>query len=199
LDGVLLFFSFTSRKDRPVTPTAYRFVAALKVERKITQAAIFEQEGNKQFRSYLNLLIRPRGRGWEHFEPCLPRAKWHTDWLWRICKRNGLKKDALDEAGDQHRAGDPLTVNGKVVLSENYVIFSRSASIMAENPPLVATYRGGNGPEIWETDDRSAAIKGATFGNSNRALRTGNPSQPHRHFRWSVDNDSWVNSLRNAL
>lgn len=196
----MIFFSFTPTEDPSVPPIAYRFVAAFKVERKITQAAIFQDDDNKLFRSYLNLLVRPKDRGWEHFEPCLPPRKWHSDWLWRTCKTHAFSKDELEEAGKQHKAGNPLTAKGNVVsFEENYVIFSESELIVARNPPLVATYLGGNVREIWKRDERSDAIRRATLGNSNRGLRTTNIWQPHRHFHWWAGDDSWVNSLRKTL
>ena len=81
---------FSSEKNGMIT--RYRFVAALCVENKLRHTSIFEPHVNQVYRSYLNLLIRPNGAGWEHFEPALHPKKptfkggWHDDWLWKICE-----------------------------------------------------------------------------------------------------------------
>jgi hypothetical protein len=176
----------------------YKLVAALCVESKISHPEIFAGSADCLYRAYLNLLIRPRGSGWEHYEPSL--AAWHGDWLWRISLPSGLRKRDFVEAGRLHAPGDPLTIQGRPLpVAENYVIFSRSSAILVPNPPLVAIHEGGYGSEAWQTDAQSKRIRELLFGSSLRGLRTGNRQQPHRHFRRCLDDLAWPTLLREVL
>jgi hypothetical protein len=199
-DDWMIFFA----AERDGSPTTrYRFAAACRVERKISQQEIFACQVESVFRSYLNLLIRPLDRGWEHFEPCLRKPKWHKDWLWRICKRNdkSFSKEEIVVAGIEHQDGNPLTVrNSPAPITDNYVIFSKSQSIIARDPPHVATHDKGQSGETWRTDVRSKRIRALIFGIGERqCLRTSNPQQPHRHFHRPLCDATWAEQLFSAI
>jgi hypothetical protein len=198
----MVFFS-ARRACEGSDVTQYRFVAALCVETKLSQAALFGPDRHHPYCEYLNLLIRPKEHGWEHFEPTL--TAWHNDWLWRISdksalQRQGLKKEDLVEAGRRHVSGEPLTVGGKPVpVGNNYIVFAKSPTLVADEPPLVASHRTGMSREIWEMNARASLIHDLVFGSSSRGLRTGNPSQPHRHFRRALQDTAFQQRLRDAL
>lgn len=191
---------FSAQRDETTKCTAYRFVAALEVERKISHEAIFEDEEPLVHR-YLNLLARRRDGGWEHYEPAVAEKEWHRDWLWRLGpapetgKANRwLKEDAVAK-GKAHRPGDYLT-EAKV---KSYVVFSQDQSLVMPEPPLVAMHRPGDGQETWEDSSLSNAIKSMVFGDDPpRRLRTTNRQQPHRHRRRAVD-AGWLDDLRDHL
>jgi hypothetical protein len=189
----IVFFSL--QQDKGVGTTAYRLAAALCVEEKITHTEIFGGTVSGRYSNYLNLLIRPSGRGWERFEPGLHPRYWHDDWLWRICRDRGLHKDDVIAASERHRAGQPLPLPA----ARNYVVFSKSSAIIARNPPLIATHRKGLAAETWEPDAGSQAIRAAVFGESPRALRITNPQRAHRHFRRCLNDPAWPRVLRDAL
>ena len=192
---------FSAQKDEPpTTTTRYRFVAALRVEARITHTNIFEGGSARLYRDYLNLLIRPSGDGWEHFEPGLHPSQWHDDWMWRLCARRGLRKADVATSGRRHQPGDLLTLGTRPLpIADSYVIFSTSTSVIVPDPPLVAAHRRGDAAERWQADDRSNMIRELVFGASPRGLRTGNPQQPHRHFRRTLVDQGWPESLRRAL
>jgi hypothetical protein len=93
-DWMVFFSSELDRQNQTIK--CYRFVGALCVENKLRHTSLFEPHVNQSYRSYLNLLIRPKGSGWEHFEPALSPSKrtsesgWHDDWSWRMCERHVL-------------------------------------------------------------------------------------------------------------
>src|SRR5205823_9310754 len=119
----IAFFS-AERDGQEMAVTRYSFVAALCVERKIAHTAIFDAPEHCRYREYLNLLIRPKGSGWEHFEPGLHPSDWHGDWLWRISERRGLRKKDMVAAGERHAPGTALSVRGRSVpVAESYVVF----------------------------------------------------------------------------
>ncbi len=196
----MVFLSSEPDRQEP-TIKRYRFVAALRVEAKLRHTSLFDTA----YRSYLNLLIRPNGAGWEHFEPALHPSKqpsrWHDDWLWRICcQRRTARKDEVVVAGRQHVPGEPLIVARRSLpVAENYIIFSKTSSILVREPPLVATYRRGDSREKWETDPRATKIRELVFGDSDRGLRTSNQRQPHRHFRRRHQDANWPDSLSQVL
>ncbi len=202
--GEWMVFFAAEKEDRYSALTRYRFSAALRVERKISHEAIFTHPSEFLFRGYLNLLIRRRGRdGWEHFEPCLRKRDWHTDWLWRISDpiRKRFHKRDFVAAGDRHHRGDSLSVNGRPApIADSYVIFSMKDSIVAHDPPHVATHKKGNPRETWKPDRRSQLIRELVFGDHpRRCLRTSNRQQPHRHVQRHFDDSTWAKKLRKAI
>ena len=172
---------FSAARELRSGLTRYRFVAALLVEEKISQLEIFEQERLRPYREYLNLLIRPSGSGWEHFEPGM--AWFHGDWLWRIAETKGLRKPAVEAAAIQHQTGATLPVP----IAKNYVIFSKASSMIASDPPEVAAHERGQATERWHSDARSTELRKVVFGASPRGLRTRNRQQPHRHQQRTID------------
>jgi hypothetical protein len=190
---------FAAEKDiQDSAVTHYRFVAALCVEEKLSHMALFSPSTNIPYRDYLNLLIRPNGSGWEHYEPLFDekdRRNYHKDWLWRVSRTHRLLKRDVVNAGEQHVPGQPLPLP----LSESYVVFSESRKIIAAHPPIVATHKKPEPHETWENDDRIQRIRRLVFKNSCRMLRTSNQQQPHRHFWRQLDDSDWPMSLEKAL
>jgi hypothetical protein len=182
-DGIVFFSAQKDSQD--IKATQYRFVAALRVADKMQHTALSE---HPNFSRYLNLLIRPCGAGWEHYEPV---AK-HDDWLWRVTCRSlvrslGFRKKEKhwEAAGKTHTPGNPLTIDEHLFpVASNYVVFSTSSAVLAHDPPLVARHREGETHEIWESDSTSEAIRGLVFRNSCRCLRTSNLYQPHRRIHY---------------
>ena len=175
---VMVFFS----AEQKLATVDYRLVAVLCVDRKISQTSLFPPPAHQPFVDYLNLLVRPNRSGWEHFEPVSASANWHRDWLWQICDRSacargGHSKASVVAAGIAHAPGAPLPFP----VGLNYVVFCPANSIVFPNPPLVATHSTGSMAETWCSG--SLPIRQVIFGSSTRGLRTGNPYQPHRHFR----------------
>src|SRR5206468_2904347 len=70
------FFSAEHSREAPST-TRYRFVGALLVESKLPHTSL--SAPGSPFAGNLNLLIRPRDGGWEHYEPGLRASQWHKD------------------------------------------------------------------------------------------------------------------------
>ncbi len=194
-DGIVFFAAQKNSKDNRTTD--YRFVAALRVNDKIRHTEVSQ---HPIFKHYLNLMIRPRGAGWEHYEPAANPV--HRDWLWRItCKSSTSSCDLppkvqihTDEAGNKekvrcweaagkaHEPGSPLMIGKQPVpVAANYVIFSTTSVVLADDPPRVARYREG-GHEAWQTDPTSQKIRDLVLRNG-RYLRTSNYQQPHRHIR----------------
>jgi hypothetical protein len=173
--------------------TLYRFVAALCVLDKHPQTDIFDGRLDLRYQQYLNLLVRPCGAGWEHYEPV--SSAWHRDWLWRICRQPGLRKSQADRAGDVHTAGEPLPF----AASSNYAVFSDIAALIVPDPPLVATWNGDTARETWCADARSRNIRQILFKGADRCLRTNNGPQPHRHFVRALEEDDWLERLRSVF
>jgi hypothetical protein len=186
-DWMVFFSAEKDTQDSAVT--RYRFVAALCVEEKLSHMALFSPSINMPYRDYLNLLIRPNGTGWEHYEPLFGERdrNYHKDWLWRVSRTRRLRKSDVDSAGRQHFPGQALPLP----LSESYVVFSESRKIIASHPLLVATHKKPEPHEIWKNDECIQQIKRLVFKDSSRMLRTSNRQQPHRHFRRDFDNSDW--------
>lgn len=180
----------------------YRFVGALTVDKLLNAEEVFSESSS--FKEYLNLLVCPKGEGWEHYEPVSAPEKWHSDWLWRICERRGYKKDAFKQAGASHQPGDPLLVQDEpVALARNYVVFSTDPreTLVVEDPPLVAIRRKGQRLEEWLETPVAKAVRSLTLGYAKRShLRTRNRQNPHNHT-WAyvpMDRGDWIQELRLA-
>ena len=175
-DGIVFF---AAQNDSQNETTRYSFVAALRVPDKMLHTAL---STHPVFGQYLNLLIRPCGSGWEHYEPVAEQN--HPDWLWRITCRSlvrsqgRLKKHYVVDTGKAHLPGKPLAFP----VAANYVVFSTSSAVLADNPPVVATFSNGEAPESWKRDSTSDAIRKLVLRDSCRYLRTSNRHQPHRHI-----------------
>jgi hypothetical protein len=184
-DGIVFFAREKDPKD--IKTCYYRFVAALRVDEKMKHTAL---STHPLFHKYLNLVIRPCGSGWDHYEPVAN----HPDWLWKVTCVSLARSQCLpkktgrgqrwEAAGKTHRPGSPLTIDGRVVpVGTNYVIFSRSSAILADDPPRVARYLKGDLHEAWETDAISQKIRNLVLRDGCRYLRTSNLQQAHRHIR----------------
>jgi hypothetical protein len=185
----IVFFSL--QQDDSTRTTVYRFAAALCVEEKVAHTELF----GGPFAKYLNLLIRPSGAGWERHEPGLHYRRWHDDWLWRICRAQGLDKSAVTAASEGHRPGLPLPIPA----ARNYVIFSKDSAVVACSPRVVAVHHRGEAAETWLDEPGPQAVRSAVFGDSPRALRIANPQRAHRHFRRHLEDPTWPAALRGAL
>jgi hypothetical protein len=196
-DGIVFF---AEQKDSQDTKTThYRFVAALRVADKMQHT---ELSKHPLFSQYLNLVVRPRGVGWEHHEPLWKAG--HRDWLWKVtCKslvtsaclpqketkhRNAADKKMIrtekhwEATSKAHTPGTPLTIDGHAVpIAANYVVFSRSSAVLAHDPPFVANHHKGEKHESWEDDPTSAEIRKLVLRTGCHYLRKPN-SLPHRHI-----------------
>jgi len=182
-DDLVLFFASSYDAARRIS--IYRLSAGLTVELTITQDQVFGASASP-FAQYLNLLVRPKARGWEHFEPGLPLNEWHDDWLWRVCDHKGSRKHEFVLAGKNHKAGEPLRVAGlRRSFARNYVVFSAdpSRSAIFQSPPIVAELEPGSHFEKWRDTPAARQIHSLSFGTGTRKnLRTRNRQQPHRHI-----------------
>jgi hypothetical protein len=198
-DGDWMIFFSAERPSTESAITRYRFVAALAVDQKVSQTHLFDSPPMRPYRRYLNLLIRRKASGWEHYEPGLDSpSKGHPDWLWRLSDGKLFRKAELVAAGASHRPGDSLSVRGIIPVASNYVIFANSG-IVAVRPPLVAGHSRGDRTQTWNRDRCSEQIRDIVFEGSTRSLRTTNPYQPHRHFRRAITDMCWLDQLKNAL
>ena len=206
--GDVVAFVAADRRRHP-DEIDYKFCAALTVERLISYADIFGPH-DAGFQEYLNLVARPSGTGWEHFEPALPPQKWHADWQWRITEHHGHSKHLVEKAGRSHEPEKPLNVEGHAVrLAQNYVVFvnGESTRMVLAEPVTIAHWRRGDKFETWDQNERSLAIQGLTLGILNagrvapRMLRTGSSRNVHRHIRRALERPlaRWFDELRNTI
>lgn len=190
---------FSARRLFDLSAVHYHFVAALQVEKLLSHASLFKT--TSVLSSYLNLVMRPSGTGWEHHEPGLHPRDWHDDWMWRICRRSGLRKKDVVEASRAHQDGAPLRMGATPLpLADNYIVFGQESAIRPTRPILVAEFRQGDLTERWIENPTAIKIRALVFGESPRALRITNPQQPHRHFRRTLhSSDSWRHEMRQIV
>ena len=203
---VVAFFAVDRRKPR--TTIEYFFVAAYTVADKVSHDSIHNGQELANFRSYFNLLIRPKSGGWERSEPSLRRRHWHDDWLWRMISHEH-PQSVVEEASRKHRAGRALKVEGAPVKFDgNYVIFSDAPerSVVPSAPVPVATRNPPEVHECWLDSDVATSIRRLTLDKVNagqgepRFLRTSNPWFPHPHARVEMpDSSAWIKELQAAL
>ncbi|MFH1795962.1 MAG: hypothetical protein ABIK36_06870 [Pseudomonadota bacterium] len=195
-DWVVFFAGVERPNERGSKGRSYQLAAFLRVAAKISHTKVFLEPG-RNLGGYLNLLVRPDGIGWEHYEPCLSNRDWHADWMWRIARQRGLRKNYVTE-----KNGVPLKAEIYLPLMErlpdNYVIFDPGVGRLLRMPIPVATYHPGDERETWYADFRSQRIKSAVFQDSARCLRTTNRQQPHRHFRREITDD-WTSIMQDAI
>lgn len=190
---VVVFFSFRNRDGEPVE---YRLGAVATVERKVSQADLWNKsEGSGYWRRYLNLLIRQSHfGGWEHYEKGAPPRKWHSDWAWRIADHEKLQKKHFKSINEAGVISQTTRVNGRPFkIAQNYVIFSGKSSetYVLNNPPIVAWCERPERWEEWNDDALSGAIKKRTVDLSlvyggRGSLRTRNPWRPHPCDSWEM-------------
>lgn len=189
------FFAARTSENEP-EETNYYFIGALEVECTTSQRAIWlSRTPQSDFRDYLNLLIRPCGKGWEHFEPVVAPNQWHKDWLWRLCRQRGLQKKQV--VLTPHITGEDLPYSA----TDNYIIFSNSTQLKPAKPIIVATHHRGDDYEQWGNDKATQDLRKLIFQNLDRKnLRIRNKSQPHRHFvRDLHDAEIWAEELQMLL
>lgn len=185
---------FSATRDSISRTTLYRFAAVMKVAIKIDQPSIFIS--HPEYCDYLNLLVRPKGRGWVHHEAGVPPKEWHADWLWRISDGK-LRKDEVLRLQNKFVAGTALPIS----VGKNYVIFESDQAVVAATPPVVADHHVGAPREMWHSDDASQQIHMLTFGSSKRGLRINNQQRPHRHANLPspTNEDAWVRALKAVI
>jgi hypothetical protein len=205
---IVVFFS--SQQERHSKAIEYCLCAVATVERKVWQADIFNDPGLRLYRRYLNLLIRKRGEGWEHFEGGSPRAMWHKDWAWRIVDHDGWRKKAFEKLNASEFLLKAARIKGHPIeIAANYVIFSNrpTETSILDKPPLVALCRRSGRHEEWKTDSPSQKIKRLTVDFSKNhggraTLRTCNLQQAHPCDRWKMSLEEateWRNRLIHVL
>lgn len=133
---LVVFFAADRLADRRPDPGRYSFVAFATVQRKVSQLDIWRDPALEIYREYQNLLIRPAGDRFEHFEPGLPPRRWHDDWYWRITTIDGCRKSAFDHV---QRRGHFLP--GESMLPRiacNYVLFAPEGpdTMILADPPM---------------------------------------------------------------
>lgn len=198
---IVVFFSF--RKFEDTGDTQYRLCALATVDKKVSQIDIWKDKNLQIYTKYFNLLIRPSGperEGWKHFEPPAEGPLGHQDWIWRIAKHRGLRKENFknleknnyfDEKKNYFDLGDQ-----PVVVIPNYVLFSpdREKTHVLSKPPVIACHAKAKGEtaEKWNPDVFSQAVKRMTLEKAmnvngrERWLRTSNPQRPHRHITFTL-------------
>jgi hypothetical protein len=198
LGDIVVFFSFRKRSSNSVIE--YSMCAVATVARKVRQTEIWTDRTLDVYRHYLNLLIRPVGDGrWEHFEPGLPRAHWHSDWVWRITNHTGFRKPAFGSLDNSTTISGTPKIEGHVIeITPNYVIFSgkQYETYIVDSPPVVATCEKPGTVEEWNLRSPSPAIKRLTADFSAKnggrgTLRTKNLQRAHPC-------DSWVMTPHDA-
>jgi hypothetical protein len=179
---LVVFFSADRVADRRPNRIRYSFVAFATVARKVSQADIWRDASLAVFRDYLNLLIRPSGTGFEHFEPGLSKRHWHGDWYWRIAEIDGHRKGSFKHIHRKRRF--ELTDPRLPQLTSNYVLFARDHqyTLVLAEPPIVATAAESGGLETWKRTPFARKLLTLLRTGTMRRLRTSNIQRPHRHI-----------------
>ena len=192
-EGDLIVFVATDRlRDR--TPARYRLSGWATVERRVSHTDIWRDQDLEPYRSYSNLLVRPRSgtNDFEHFEPVEP---WHSDWLWRLAPRvSYLQKVQFDAAGASNLLpGGMVAVQGsRLKPAPSYIIFAAEGdgTTVLATPPVIAQAHRAGAPESWGETHFAAELRGLLLGETKRAgLRTTNRQQAHRHVRCTAPAD----------
>ncbi len=198
---VVVFFAADRMHDR--TPARYWFIGFAKVERKVAQTAIRNDDHLRTYREYSNLLIRPGDeKSFSHYEP-FERRLWHRDWLWRIAEKSGHRKRAfatLERRGwfdaQSRVARRPLRIAANYVLLES----ENAGTFVAAEPPEVGLARRNSFSETWHRDELSNGLRTLVFPHTHRrGLRTTNPQQAHRHIRLNTDAAAWIDAARSLV
>lgn len=183
IGDVVVFFAADSMRHQK--PARYFWVGFATVHAKIAQDEIFEKESLAAFRSYPNLLIRPRPEGgYEHFEKA-PHALWHDNWLWRIVETR-RKQETFAEAHQNDRYDRMTTrADGSLIsLAKNYIVFAgegvEALTWIAARPPLVAEAAQNGAVETWSNTPLATELRSLLFTSATRnTLRTTNSQTAH--------------------
>jgi hypothetical protein len=196
--GDLVIFFATDRPiDRRPEAVRYTFVGFATVARKISQVEIWRKPSLAVYCQYSNLLIRADGDRFEHFEPGLPRHKWHGDWYWRMARIDGHRKTDFDRI----HAQPALSLRDGLIapVADNYVLFAPDgdATMILQNPPMIATAKIAGRPEVWEQTAFARELRDWLQAATHRSLRTTNAQRAHRHITIrGADIDEWRAHLR---
>jgi hypothetical protein len=191
---LVVFFAADRLQERRPRPARYFFVGFATVDRKIAQSNIWTTHQLTTFRRYHNLLIRPAGSGFEHFEPGLPRARWHGDWFWRMTRERRREKVArLDgKSRLQLREVAPM-------IAANYILFAAdgAGTMILASPPVIATSTAPGPPEKWKETPFARELRAWLRAHTTRSLRTTNVQRAHRHITIrDSDPGQWRDQLR---
>ena len=203
IGSIVVFFSFT----RKGLKTMYRLSGVATVADRLDRRAVFSDRRLRRHRHlYLNVLVRPQGKGWEYDEGDREQKARHSDWLWRIAV-HGKRKEPFQVRHKKIYKTGQLS-NNSVRLATNYVVFSTAAdeTYILPTPPEVAIAASGK-HEKWTDDELRAltvALAGATTKNGRDYLRAANPTgrNVHRQIRLDLPPDEaleWRSSLISAL
>jgi hypothetical protein len=183
LGDLVVFFATDRLADRRPQPVRYQFVGFATVDKKVSQVDIWHDRAFAVYRKYRNLLIRPDGADrFEHFEPTLPRRRWHGDWYWRIADIRRRHKHEFERI--HARAGFSVHDRSIAPVAPNYVLFApdgRQTLILAD-PPLVATAASAGRREEWEQTRFARGLQAWLRAHTHRSLRTTNAHRAHRHI-----------------
>jgi hypothetical protein len=190
----VVFFAADRLRDR--RPARYQFVGFATVDRAVRQTDVWTDPVLNGYRRYGNLLIRPVGGGFEHFEPELPKNP-HHDWLWRIADTRRFRKDNFN-GREQFRPSD--RIEGRPLrIAENYIVFRpepRETLVLAK-PPVVATVDASGKIETWARTPFASSLRAAVLGATSRSLRSTNEQRAHPHIRLDEPTEPMLSRLRN--
>lgn len=192
----VIFFAADRLRDRRPEAARYQFVGFATVDRSVRQTDVWCDRSLRIYQRYGNLLIRPAGRAFEHFEPELPRKHWHEDWLARISERRTFSRADFD---GRERFAPSDKVNGRPLrLAPNYVIFRpepQDTFILAE-PPVVATVSEAGRPETWLKTPFASALRSIVLSPTHRSLRTTHPQVAHPHIAIPQEAEPVLSQIR---
>jgi len=200
---VVVFFSFTKIGG----VTEYKPCAVATVQEKVRQTDLWIRPGLKWYRRYLNLLISPKGKTWQHNEPGANKWEWHGDWLWRIANHKGLHSSAFKRSQTENKfSANSRLGNRPLTIAANYIIFSADPKltfVAKKHPPVVARSNGTGCTETWGSEPFSRGVKGQTVSvalahGGRGTLRTSNRQRAHPHVRWEMndsDGERWRERL----
>lgn len=194
---LVVFFATDRPADRRPKPVRYMFVGFATAVRKVSQVEIWRDRELAVYRQYHNLLIRADRDRFEHCEPGLPKGRWHSDWYWRLASIDGHRKPEFDRIHAQSGFSlrDPLIAP----VARNYVLFAPdgAATMILQNPPVVATAATAGRLEDWERTAFARELRNWLRAATHRSLRTTNAQRAHRHITIrGADIDEWRARLR---
>ncbi len=193
---LVLFFATDRLSDRRPKPLRYNFVGFATVARKVSQVEVWRSRTLSVFRDFGNLLIRPNGYRFDHFEPGLPQSHWHQDWYWRIAAIKGHRRTDFDSLYD----APGFSLRSQLApVARNYVLFEAEGpgTMILQTPPVIATAIGSGRPELWNQTRFARRLRAWLQEFTSRSLRTTNPQRAHRHITiHHADVHEWRKHLR---
>lgn len=193
---LVIFFATDRLADRRQKRVRYNFVGFATVARKVSQVEIWQDRTLSIYRRYSNLLIKPNGNRFDHFEPALPPRRWHDDWYWRIAAINGHRKSEFD---DVYGASGLSLRNQLVPVARNYVLFEPegAGTMILHTPPVIATASGAGRPEVWKQTPFARGLRAWLKEFTARSLRTTNAQRAHRHITiHDANGNEWREHIR---